>query len=562
MVWRRCPSSGSAGARLADLSMQVTNLFNNAKYYFHPRILTIFFLGASQGFPWVIISTALTLWLKDSGIERATIGFAGAIMVSYSINFLWSPLVDRFNLGPVGKWLGNRRAWIIAMQAVIVAGCLLASTFDPTDHLRGLVITCFVIALAAATQDIAIDAFRIESFPEDETKYLAAGSSVITAGWWTGYAGIGFFPLWLSDPQNWGWSWPQLYLLMAGIMAALMLAPLLAHSRVSHRREVQHEIQRNYVRLLAQQPPQRNTALLSAMVLMVTLAAWLLAGSPGVTSSVTDWWGYLPVMVAVEGLVVIFILKALWSVSGQSLNPDSTARATGFHEMLAWLLTTLIQPLRQFFTRNGLRLGLAILLFIFLFKIGEAFLGRMSLQFYKEVGFSNTDIATFSKLTTWWVTIIFALVGGLVNIRFGVVRGLLISGIAMSATNLLFSLIAHVGPSIPLYAFTIVVDGFATAWSTVAFVAFISMLCDRTFTASQYALMVSLGSFGRTLLASSSGLMVDWLHGNWSLFFMITSVMVVPSLILLLSLAKRLRRLEESNGDSGPSENDRTVLGS
>ncbi|MEX1032548.1 MAG: MFS transporter permease [Cellvibrionaceae bacterium] len=519
-------------------------MLENARHYFHPRMLTIFFLGASQGFPWVIVSTALTLWLKDSGIERATIGFAGAIMVSYSINFLWSPLVDRFNLGPVGKWFGNRRAWILSMQGIIVLGCVVASYFDPALQLRGLVITCFAIAIAAATQDIAIDAFRIESFAEDEPKYLAAGASMTTAGWWTGYAGIGFFPLWISDPQNWGWAWSDVYLLMAFIMGCLMLAPILARSRLSPRQDAQRAIERNYVAILAQQPPRRNTGLLVIVVLMVAIAGWSLSGSPGLGPAVTGWWGYLPLIVLVELVIVMFILQYLWNVSGQTLDPRSGAQASSFHYMLAWLLTTLIQPLKQFFIRNGLRLGLAILLFIFLFKLGEAFLGRMSLQFYKEVGFSNTDIATYSKLTTWWVTIVFALLGGLVNIRFGIVKGLFVSGLAMATTNLLFSLIAQVGPNIPLYAFAVVVDGFTAAWSTVAFVAFLSLLCDRTFTASQYALMVSLGSLGRTLLASSSGLMVDWLDGNWSLFFIITSIMVAPGLILLLVISKRLRWLE------------------
>ncbi|MCW8196310.1 AmpG family muropeptide MFS transporter [Proteobacteria bacterium 005FR1] len=521
------------------------SLLDNIKYYFHPRILTIFFLGAAQGFPWVIISTALTIWLKDAGLERATIGFVGAIMVSYSINFLWSPLVDRFNLGFLGKWFGHRRAWILGMQGIIVAGCLLLSRFDPTVSLQPLIVISFVIALAAATQDIAIDAFRIESFAETETKYLAAGSSAVTAGWWTGYAGMGFFPLWLSDPANWGWSWPDIYVLMAMMMAALMLAPLLSRRRTSARQEVQHAIEDQYVALLAQQPPGRNSALLTAILMMLAVAAWALLGSPGLTSEAIDWWGYVPLLVLVELSIVGFILNYLWTISGQTPDSSAMARASTFHHVLGWLLTTLIQPLRQFFTRNGLQLGLAILLFIFLFKMGEAFLGRMSLQFYKEVGFSNTDIATYSKLTTWWVTIIFALLAGLVNIRFGVVKGLLISGIAMAATNLLFSLMAQVGPSIPLYAFTVVADGFTAAWSTVAFVAFISMLCDRTFTASQYALMVSLGSLGRTLLASSSGLVVDWLDGNWSLFFIITSLMVIPGLVLLLMLSKKLRWLEQ-----------------
>ncbi|GAB1261110.1 AmpG family muropeptide MFS transporter [Aurantivibrio plasticivorans] len=521
------------------MSASSHSVLHSFRYYLHPKVIVIFFLGASQGFPWVIISTALTIWLKEIGIDRSTIAFAGAILFSYSINFIWSPLVDRFDLGFFGKWLGNRRAWIVCMQAIIALGSVIASTFNPEIDLRGLVTVCVVIGIAAATQDIAIDAYRIESFEESETEYLAAGSSAITAGWWTGYAGIGFIPLWLSDFD--AWNWPQLYLLMGFIMALLMIPPLLAPKRASKLHSEQDRLQQHYLAGLATQPAAYNYTILFAIASMVSLAVWSLLGSTGMPNSVRDWWGYTPSIIVIEIGLITFIMSRLWQLDIQttSITP-APHQASGFLGVLAWSIVTVIQPLRDFLTRNTLKIGLSILLFVFLFKIGEAFLGRMSLQFYKEVGFTNTEIATWSKLATWWVTIIFALISGMVNIRFGIIKGLFISGIAMSATNLLYSVIANIGPNIPMYAFTIIVDSFAQAWSSVAFVAFISMLCDRTFTASQYALMASLGTLGRTLLASTSGLLVNALNGNWSLFFILTSIMVIPSLFLLRYLSTRL----------------------
>ena len=194
----------------------------------------------------------------------------------------------------------------------------------------------------------------------------------------------------------------------------------------------------------------------------------------------------------------------------------------------------------SFFRKNGFSIGLAILSFIFLFKIGEAFLGRMSIVFYKEVGFSKSDIAFYSKGIGWIITVVFTLVGGLFAMRAGVVKALFVAGVAMASTNLFFSLLAWVGKSEVLFAMAVLLDDLAAAFATVAFVAFISLLVDRTYTATQYALLASIGTAGRTLLASSSGEMVDWLKGDWGMFFIITAIMVIPSLIVLWFIRNKL----------------------
>ena len=179
--------------------------------------------------------------------------------------------------------------------------------------------------------------------------------------------------------------------------------------------------------------------------------------------------------------------------------------------------------------------------FIFLFKIGEAFLGRMSVIFYKEIGFTKSDIALYSKGLGWITTVIFTLLGGLFAIRSGVIKAMFISGILMAVTNLLFSILAWSEKSELLFAVAVIFDDMAAAFATVAFVAFISMLVDRNYTATQYALLASIGTAGRTLFASSSGMMVDWLNGNWIVFFIITALMVIPSLICLFLIRKKLK---------------------
>ena len=208
---------------------------------------------------------------------------------------------------------------------------------------------------------------------------------------------------------------------------------------------------------------------------------------------------------------------------------------------IAWLTGTVAGPILSFFKKNGFNIALAILAFIFLFKIGEAFLGRMSVIFYKEIGFTKTDIALYSKGLGWLTTVIFTLLGGLFAIRSGVIKAMFVSGILMASTNLLFSLLAWSGKSELLFAIAVIFDDMAAAFATVAFVAFISMLVDRTYTATQYALLASIGTAGRTTLAASSGALVDWLNGDWGIFFIITAIMVIPSLIFLYMIRDKLK---------------------
>jgi len=191
---------------------------------------------------------------------------------------------------------------------------------------------------------------------------------------------------------------------------------------------------------------------------------------------------------------------------------------------IAWISGTIAGPIISFFKRNGLAIALGILGFVFLFKIGEAFLGRMSIVFYKEMGFSKGDIALYSKGIGWITTVVFTLLGGLFAIRAGVVKAMFISGILMAATNLLFAVLYWSGKSEWLFAVTVLLDDIAAAFATVAFVAFISLLVDRTYTATQYALLASIGTLGRTTLAASSGELVDWLNGDWGIFFVISLI--------------------------------------
>jgi PAT family beta-lactamase induction signal transducer AmpG len=258
------------------------------------------------------------------------------------------------------------------------------------------------------------------------------------------------------------------------------------------------------------------------------------------------------VMLTNLGLLLIPETGTKERIRAQNAAQDALQETMGKKSALTLTLSffgsTVATPLLSFFRNNGLKIGLMLLCFIFLFKIGEAFMGKMSIIFYKEVGFSKSDIAIYSKGLGWVVTVVSSLLGAYVAVRSGVVRALLLAGLFMAGTNLLFSVLAWSGRVEWLFALAVVIDDLAAAIATVIFVAFISLLVDRNYTATQYALLASIGTLGRTFLASSSGALVDWLNGDWGTFFIITAVMVGPSLAVLWWMRGTLTSLDRKKG--------------
>jgi PAT family beta-lactamase induction signal transducer AmpG len=439
--------------------------------YFDRRMIKILLLGAISGFPWVIIGSSLSLWLKEGGLSRSTIGWAGLIFAVYAFNYLWAPIIDRVKIPWLTNKIGHRRGWIVLMQAIILISLIIWSVINPTANLTLVISVGLIIAIASATQDITVDALRIEQIGENEGKSMQAGAAIAVVGWWTGYKLGGVIALTSAEFfQNLGFEnyWQITFLILGVVIIACNIGLMFVNEALqSDRSESQNR---------------------------------------------TD--------------------KLIQNKLGSSNLLTRT---------IAWLTGTVIGPILSFFNKNGFKIALAILAFIFLFKIGEAFLGRMSVIFYKEIGFTKSDIALYSKGLGWITTVIFTLLGGLFAIRSGVIKAMFVSGILMASTNLLFSLLAWSGKSELLFAIAVIFDDMAAAFATVAFVAFISMLVDRTYTATQYALLASIGTAGRTTLAASSGALVDWLNGDWGIFFIITAIMVIPSLIFLFMIRHKLK---------------------
>ena len=432
------------------------------------RLLVAFLIGISSGFPWVLHGSVLTLWMQAEGLSRSAIGYIGIVTTIYAFNWIWAPLIDQFRIPLLHRLFGQYRSWILLCQALLIVFMWLISGTDPAGNLLLVGLCALGISSVSATQDVAIDAYRVKLFSREEMdEKIPWASALAGAGWQTGFTFLGGTLALLLGGETFGFSWPEVYRLLIGFMLALML-------------------------IVALSPPTREEAQQPA---------------------------------------------AQGSGAGKVLNRPAR-----------WLHETVVVPFAEFFQRCGLQLAAGILLFLFSFRLGEAMLGRMSLVFYVELGFSNDEIALYRNLLGGGATIVFSLIGAFINTRFGIIRGMLVGGIAMASSNLLYAAMAQTGPEPWLFILTLIVDNFTTAFATVCAISFISYFASRTYTGTQFALMTSISNFGRTTLAAGSGAIVDGLGGNWALFFVMTALMVIPALLILLWMSRMLQNHKTEEG--------------
>ena len=569
------------------------------------RMVRILLLGAISGFPWVLIASSLSLWLKEEGLSRSTIGWAGLIFGVYAINFLWAPIIDRIQIPFLTKKLGHRRGWIVLMQIVILLSLVVWSFINPTENftfigiytvsgLYILIAVGLIIAIASATQDITVDALRIEQINENEGKSMAAGAAMAVVGWWTGYKLGGVIALFTAEYfENMGIEdyWQTTFLVLGVVIILMNIGLMFVHETLSNKRQENQRIsdqiiekdlgsaKRNYLRilggillifsileLLPEFSKTKNLFPFLPLNIMHYIIISILVGGLSyffIKRNALIFTSVFVVFVFFFKILLSFVIVSLiLGILGIAL---LNAERDWGQRTASWISGRIGGPLVTFFKNNGLSIAIGILAFVFLFKVGEAFLGRMSIVFYKEIGFSKSEIAIFSKGVGWITTVVFTLLGGIFAMRSGSVKTMFIAGILMAVTNLLFSYLNWYVQAIPLVSYefdlnfyfwtwhivtsnhqlvfgaAVALDDIAAAFATVAFVAFISLLVNRTYTATQYALLASIGTAGRTTLASSSGALVDWLNGDWGTFFILTAVMVIPSLICLWFIKDKLK---------------------
>ena len=420
----------------------MTGWRNSLAAYTDRRVLLVLTLGFASGLPLLLTFSTLSAWLATAGVRRATIGAFALVATPYAFKFLWSPLMDWL---PPPLPLGRRRGWGIPIQIALIASLLVLGSSDPKRHLGLMAAFALLVAFLSASQDIVIDAWRIEILPLD---LQGPGAGMIQAGY-------------------------RIAMLVSG------------------------------------------------------------AGSLVIASR----FGWFAAYATMAALLVVGILVFLFGpepVSADAAAAKMIDNDRGWNALARRLSNAVIGPFADFMRRP---LWLVIILFVVGYKLGEATAGAMSTPLYISLGFSLDEIAAMSKLVGMFAVVTGALIGGLVTLRFGIVRSLLICGVLQAVGNLAYVLQAQEGHRLAYLALCVTAENLTGGMAGAALIAYLSSLCSPAFTATQYALLSSLASVGRTLVASSSGVLAEAL--GWVRFFLLTTVVTIPALLLLVWIARR-----------------------
>lgn len=422
-------------------------LLEAAKVYLDKRILAILFLGFSSGLPLALVAGTLSIWLTEVGVSKTSIGLFAMVGIPYTLKFIWAPLVDRMPLPLLTRILGRRRGWMLFTQIILAAAIVGLGQTHPSVNPSLTALLALTVAFCSASQDIVIDAFRVDILQRPS---FGAGAATIVFGYRIGMLVSGAGALYLAT----FYPWSSVYYIMAALVGIGMITTL-----------------------LCQEPKTAG---------------------------------------------------------------DIAFESPGKMPLKLWLKTAIVNPFSNFTER---KYWLIIILFIVFYKLGDAFAGNMSNPFFIEIGFTKIEIANISKLFGFIATIVGGFIGGVMVSRFGLMRGLLVCGVFQLLSNLVFSLQAYVGNDISMLMVTIATENITSGMGTAAFVAYLSGLCNASYSATQYALLSSFASVGRTFLASSAGVLAE--NFNWVTYFILTTLIAVPGILILLWLIWKNPNLNE-----------------
>ncbi|MES9992305.1 MAG: MFS transporter [Candidatus Thiodiazotropha sp.] len=460
---------------------RLSDWFETLTVYWQPGTRSMLFLGFSAGLPLLLVFGTLSRWLREADIDRSTIGFLSWVALAYGFKWVWAPLVDRLKLPWLSENLGRRRAWMLLAQLSIISGLCGLAFSDPRDGLQGFVLLALLVAFSSATQDIAIDAYRIERAAVRLQGVMAANymigyriAMIVSGG---GALGIAQ----LASPSETGYylsAWMVAYLAMAGLMLVGVVTVLLID---------EPDVQ-----------PNSDTLEQEAVVdRMIERQSWL----PGVLRHFSEWF-----YGAVISPFADFIRRYRW------------------HAVL-------------------------ILALIATYRISDVVLGVISNVFYVDMGFTKGEVAVIANVLGIVMTLLGAVLGGMLVTRMGVMRILFLGGVLAAATNLLFAWMAGVGHNLVMLTVVIVADNLSAGLATSAFVAYLSSLTNVSYSATQYALFSSIMLLLPKFIGGFSGVMVDGI--GYVNFFLITTAMGIPVLILMLLAMRYLPPRELPDPEPG-----------
>ena len=426
--------------------------------YKNPRVIAMAFLGFSGGLPFLLVFSTLTAWLRDEEISRSTIGFFAWIGITYSIKVFWAPVVDRLKLPLLGR-LGQRRSWMLAGQIGISAG-LFGMSLVGTADLFVLSAFALLVAFSSATQDVAIDAYRIEAVTD---RYQGAMSATYIFGYRIALLVAGAGAFYLAD----FFSWTVAYQLMA---ATVLLGIVTV--------------------MLVSEPEQSETK---------------------------------PATLASEQMVVDFLAR-------------SQMKPGRLRDLRAWMIGAIVCPFVDFFQRNG-KFAIVILVFISVFRLSDIAMGVMANPFYLDMGYTKSEIASIAKVFGFFMTIAGSAICGLLVVKWGILRPLLIGAVAVASTNLLFAFLSTLQPELMWLAVVISADNISGGFAATAFVAYLSSLTNKAYTATQYALFSSLMTLPGKVISGFSGIVVD--AEGYLTFFIVAAGLGLPAIVLVVILMRR-----------------------
>jgi PAT family beta-lactamase induction signal transducer AmpG len=438
-----------------------------ATIYLQPRVVGMIFLGFSAGLPFLLVFSTLSAWLRDEGVARTTIGFFSWIGITYSIKFFWAPVVDRLPLPLLTRLLGKRRSWLLLAQLTIAVGLVGMALTDPHTDLTRIAVFALLVAFGSATQDITVDAYRIEAV---EQRLQGAMAATYVLGYRIALLAAGAGAFYIAALH----SWSTAYLVMAALMAVGIGATLVI-------REPVHRVD------------QRTRELEARLEARVGVRA-----------------------------------------------RDSAGK-----RLAAWFSDAVVSPFVEFFQRNG-ALAIVILLLVGAYKLSDITMGVMANPFYLDLGFSKTDIANITKLFGFFMTIAGAGLGGILVIRYGIMRPLLAGAILIAATNLLFVWLAVSEPRLTTLAIVISADNLSGGLATAAFIAYLSSLTNTAYTATQYALFSSLMTLPAKVIGGFAGWVVD--TAGYASFFLYAGLLGVPAILLVLYLSQQEKPADANTG--------------
>ncbi|MCP4981162.1 MAG: AmpG family muropeptide MFS transporter [Gammaproteobacteria bacterium] len=486
------------------------------------------FLGFSAGIPLLLIFSSLSLWLREAGIERAVVTYFSWAALGYSFKFVWAPLVDQLPLPWLTRVLGRRRAWMLLAQCSIAFAILLMSSVDPQQSdssLTLMAMAAVLLGFSSATQDIVIDAYRIESAEVrlqammSATYIVGYRLAMLTAGAGSLYLAQGFG----STSESYSYqAWQYTYALMSFAMIIGVVTTLVIKEPEQRESVARLETTQDYARFV----------FLFAVAVAGLISVYVFSNEP--------------VLQLKASLAELLRNQAL---SGTLVEVLRLGVALGVAWLLAVMLVklsivryamverTYLMPVRDFFERYGWSFAWLLLALIGLYRISDIVLGVISNVFYQDLGFSKTEIADVVLIFGILMTIVGGLLGGLLAARLGVVRILLLGGVLAAATNLLFMLLASIGNDMFWLYVVISADNLSAGIASAAFVAFLSSLTNVSFTAMQYAIFSSLMTLIPKSLGGYSGSMVDAI--GYQNFFLVTAILGIPVLLLIVFAARR-----------------------